>query len=272
MCRFAIEESSLCLEVTLCPSCAVASNQEQAQDGFNSALRSTTLGAACQVYLVFCRPCGLCQAVFIHSIRNQGPAEIFTVRKEFPLSPGRPAPVSVSNPAGIQMTNQQQPPDPLRDYGQPAVRRREIEEDPILKLFLQDWDDEKKQMLLSVESYRGRCNAAKAELYQLMGFYSVFQGVVFTAVSTASKLTCETSFFPAVLSGLASIATIVSVHYKLDYYTIEKVKFLKAQHQSGNIINKVRKLRGNGASFNFASLGDPEVTTRKTPCHQEENK
>ncbi|KAG0585783.1 hypothetical protein KC19_2G038700 [Ceratodon purpureus] len=157
------------------------------------------------------------------------------------------------------MANQQQPPDPPHDYGQPADRRREIEKDPILRLFLQDWDDEKKQMLLSVESYRGRCNAAKAELYQLMGFYSVFQGVVFTAVSTASKLTCETSFFPAVLSGLASIATIVSVHYKLDYYTIEKVKFLKAQHQSGNIIKKVRKLRGNGASFNFASLGDPEV-------------
>lgn len=115
------------------------------------------------------------------------------------------------------------------DYDQHAVRRMQIENDPKLKLHLQEWEEEKKQVLLSVESYRGRCIAVKSELYQLIGFYSVFQGVVFTASATASKVTCHSSFCPALLSLLVSVATAFSVHEKLTYYDEQKGKFLTAE-------------------------------------------
>ena len=117
-------------------------------------------------------------------------------------------------------------------YGNAAARRHEVEVTPLLKLHLQDWEDEKKQQLASVESYRGRCDATKSDVYRLMGFYFVFQGVVFTAVSSSSRLTCQTSFLPVVLSALASIATVVSIHLKLTYYSTHKLKFIRAEQES----------------------------------------
>lgn len=143
-------------------------------------------------------------------------------------------------------------------YGDAVARRLEVEVTPLLKLHLQDWEDEKKQQLASVESYRGRCHAAKSDLYQLMGFYFVFQGVVFTAVSSSSRLTCQTSFLPAVLSGLASIATAASIHLKLTYYSIQKLKFIRAEQESDNIIRKIRLLKSNGRRYDFGAVKDTQ--------------
>jgi len=105
----------------------------------------------------------------------------------------------------------------------------EKEESGIFKLHLKEWEDAKKQSLLKIESYRGRCIAAKTELYQLMGFYSLFQGVVFSAVCNGSKLSCSAQYFPMALSFLTFFATAVSVHFKLAFYKTEKSKFIKAE-------------------------------------------
>jgi len=86
-----------------------------------------------------------------------------------------------------------------------------------------------KEDLLKIETYRNRCIAAKAELYQHLSFYILFQRVVFGALSNGSRLTCQLSLFPASLSFLTSVATAVSVHSKLGYYDIEKLKFVKAE-------------------------------------------
>jgi hypothetical protein len=56
----------------------------------------------------------------------------------------------------------------------------------------------------------------KNEVYQLIGFFSVFQGVVLTAVAQASQLHCHTCWIPISLSILASVVTIAGVIQKLD--------------------------------------------------------
>lgn len=104
-----------------------------------------------------------------------------------------------------------------------ADRRVEIDRDHRLKLTLHEWEDSLKKALLGVQFRRTSCINVKNELYQLIGFYIVFQGVVLTAVAQASLLIkCHTSWGPASLSLLASIAAIPAVHDRLKEYNVHK--------------------------------------------------
>jgi hypothetical protein len=51
-------------------------------------------------------------------------------------------------------------------------------------------------------------------------------------VAQTSKFICPTSFFSAVLSGLASIPTVVNVQFKLNYYKTQKLKLIQAEVES----------------------------------------
>ena len=79
------------------------------------------------------------------------------------------------------------------------------------------WRRRAREETQNVELYRKRCTFDKTELYHLLGFYSVFQGVVLGAVATSARsiLACQTSLLPVLLSLLVSVATAISVHYKL---------------------------------------------------------
>ena len=103
---------------------------------------------------------------------------------------------------------------------------------PLDHPLLEDLEKENKAERKNVELYRARCTADKTELYQLVGFYSVFQGVVFGAVTNSAKsiLTCQTSLLPALLSLLVSVATAISVHYKLRDYEIDRRKLIKSEN------------------------------------------
>jgi hypothetical protein len=52
----------------------------------------------------------------------------------------------------------------------------------------------------------------------LIGFYGVFQGVIVSAVAQAINPASPASWGPASLSVLASIATLLIVHIKLNDY------------------------------------------------------
>lgn len=151
-----------------------------------------------------------------------------------------------------------------------ATRRKEIDDRPELKLHLEEWGAQLKEDLLKIETYRTRCIAAKSELYQHMSFYILFQGVVFGALSNGSKLTCQTSLFPASLSFLASVATAVSVHSKLGYYEIEKLKFIKAEGLAKNLVIKINKLRNTGKEFKFEDIDEPSQTSRQKKRQDDE--
>jgi hypothetical protein len=103
---------------------------------------------------------------------------------------------------------------------------------PLDHALLDDLEKENKAERKNVELYRARCTADKKELYNLVGFYSVFQGVVFSAVANSARsiLTCQTSLLPALLSLLVSVATAISVHYKLRDYEKDRRKLIKSQN------------------------------------------
>lgn len=85
---------------------------------------------------------------------------------------------------------------------------------------------------------------AVSDIYQLIGFYSVFQGVWFQGVTQlAPQTSCRASGIPIVLSVCVSIATIIGVHLRLS-----KVFHLKK-------------------SFSRDKLDSKVPTTTFKPCH-----
>jgi hypothetical protein len=125
-----------------------------------------------------------------------------------------------------------------------AERLLEIDSEPKLKRILTEWEKRFEVSSLRIEKKSTRSINAKNELYQLIGFYSVFQGVVLTAVAQTSLIRCQQSWGPVSLSLLASIATIVSVYIKLKNYSDHR----KALEEE-TAISKVRAFLSPHLSF-----------------------
>jgi hypothetical protein len=94
-------------------------------------------------------------------------------------------------------------------------RLLDIENNPFYVTALQEWS--RKEALFSnrVERKKKIVSNLKNEIYQLIGFFSVFQGVILTAVAQSSLLHCNNLWSPISLSVLASAASISGVVHKL---------------------------------------------------------
>ncbi len=110
----------------------------------------------------------------------------------------------------------------------------QIENDPKLNRALIDWEEQFKLASSRIEKKRTRSINAKNELYQLIGFYSVFQGVVLTSVAQTNLIRCSQSWGPASLSLLASVATIASVYAKLKDYS-QLMRALEEETQDSKV-------------------------------------
>ncbi|CAM6022779.1 unnamed protein product [Sphagnum balticum] len=118
-----------------------------------------------------------------------------------------------------------------------ADRALQIDRDPKLRLLLQDWEKNYKVTPERIDVLQGTTVLnSKAELYRLLGFYIVFQGVVFTAVAPSKTLYCLSSWAPASLSLLVSGITVVSVHYKLTDYSRVKVA-LESERKTAHCVD-----------------------------------
>jgi len=113
-----------------------------------------------------------------------------------------------------------------------ADRLYEIAKCEKLSLLLKDWEKQFKVARERIETKTTRTNSAKNDLYQWIGFFSVFQGVVLTAVAQSSTLGCQQSWAPASLSLIASVVTIVSVHFKLKSYRALELNLAKETYDS----------------------------------------
>jgi hypothetical protein len=100
---------------------------------------------------------------------------------------------------------------------------------PLDHPLLEDLEEDEENRR-NVEVSRARCESDKKDVYHLVGFYSVFQGVVFGAVANSPILTCQTSLLPALLSLLVSVATAIAIHYKLRDFEIDRRKLIKSEN------------------------------------------
>lgn len=90
------------------------------------------------------------------------------------------------------------------------------EEDKKKQFAFQAWREDFKNTEDEIESKKNDMRDSWTEIYQLIGFFSVFQGVLFQGVTQlTSQLSCRFYKVPITLSVLASVATCVGVHVKL---------------------------------------------------------
>jgi hypothetical protein len=78
-----------------------------------------------------------------------------------------------------------------------------------------EWSKKETLFTSRVERKKKKVANLKNEVYQLIGFFSVFQGVLLTAVSQSSLLHCNNWWSPILLSVVASVVTISGVVQKL---------------------------------------------------------
>lgn len=91
-----------------------------------------------------------------------------------------------------------------------------------LKLAFDDWEKTFETFQKRREYKEAQRDAIRNEIYQVIGFYVVFQGVIFTAVAQASSLHCNNWWTAFLLSLLMSLVTIGVVLQKLsEFWALE---------------------------------------------------
>lgn len=123
---------------------------------------------------------------------------------------------------------------------------------------LEEWDKKSIVVASSIERKTKQVESLKNEIYNLVGFYSVFQGVVFTAVAQGNEhfFTCSKCFIAIVLSILASVVSFVGVWQKH-----QKIQYLEDKLEEDHVYKKEldsreSRLRSDCENFRFANLSN----------------
>jgi hypothetical protein len=144
--------------------------------------------------------------------------------------------------------------DIFNDFNEDKIKADllfDIKQDKKLGCLLKDWEKQFKVARDRIETKTSRANNAKNDLYQWIGFFSVFQGVILTAVAQSSTFGCRQSWAPASLSLIASLVTVVSVHFKLINYDDLSANLSKELSQSKILHDQIAALRAQGKDFDF---------------------
>jgi hypothetical protein len=89
-----------------------------------------------------------------------------------------------------------------------------IQHHPVYKTPLAEWRRQVRLFASRVERKIKRSGALTNEIYNMIGFYSVFQGVLLTATSQSNYLHCRNVGLPIALSAFASLCTLVHICQK----------------------------------------------------------
>lgn len=119
---------------------------------------------------------------------------------------------------------------------------------------LESWEKKDKLFTSRIDRKRKQSSDFQNEVYQQIGFYSVFQGVLLTAVAQSSLLHCNNTWTAALLSSLASFVTIIGVILKLR--SIKELENTIASEESTrrDLVAWQLSLREEGQNFNFDTV------------------
>jgi hypothetical protein len=84
----------------------------------------------------------------------------------------------------------------------------------LLKVALEEWESEAEVYGKRVDKRQNEVRNIVNEIYQVVGFYSAFQGLLLTAVAQSNLLHCNNLGFPLALSALATFVAVVGIGQK----------------------------------------------------------
>ncbi|KAG0555008.1 hypothetical protein KC19_12G136500 [Ceratodon purpureus] len=146
-------------------------------------------------------------------------------------------------------------------------RLLDIEKHPIYAKALGEWSRKESLFTSRVERKKTKVDNLKNEIYQLIGFFSVFQGVLLTAVSQSNLLHCNNWWSPIILSVVASVVTIFGVVQKLMQIQSFQKTIHSEEQSAKEVAARVNNLRNLGVEgFEFAKFEyrvDKKQSTRR---------
>ncbi|KAG0631164.1 hypothetical protein M758_1G232400 [Ceratodon purpureus] len=111
---------------------------------------------------------------------------------------------------------------------------------------LEDWTAQVTILTHRVDKKKTDIDSVYNEIYHLVGFYSAFQGLLFTAVAQATTLTCRNWPIPFVLSLLATIFVITGVIQKFGASSALWKKYTIKRSTRETLIKRIKRLRREG--------------------------
>ncbi len=84
----------------------------------------------------------------------------------------------------------------------------------LLKVALEEWQSSAEVFGKRVDKRQKEVRNIVNEIYQVVGFYSAFQGLLLTAVAQSNLLHCNNLGFPLALSALATFVALVGIGQK----------------------------------------------------------
>eukprot|EP01018_Ginkgo_biloba_P016546 Gb_35602 [translate_table: standard] len=131
------------------------------------------------------------------------------------------------------------------------------------RLTLQLWEREEGVLSRRIDQKEARHRNIQNEIYQLLGLYFVFQGVVLTALFQAAaqpnRKTCSCWWSPFVLTVIALGATIGAVLHQFHLQSEIQTQLGEEKEDCRVLFRSIQSLRSKGIRFD---LNKPPPNTR----------
>ncbi|KAG0564304.1 hypothetical protein KC19_8G099900 [Ceratodon purpureus] len=150
--------------------------------------------------------------------------------------------------------------EPVLAYREIAILE-EINQDKnsLYKRALEDWQLKQKDFAIKVSRRENKSIDLTTQIFNIIGWYAVFQGVVLTAVSQLSQSNqvgtlpmCKKIWFPITLTGFATLVTTGGILYKFRGLQELQVTILAEKQARIELEKRVSNLRREGPlNFRF---------------------
>eukprot|EP00250_Pteridium_aquilinum_P027063 c34121_g1_i1 orf=1-618(-) len=123
---------------------------------------------------------------------------------------------------------------------------------------LEDWRKQYEASERNLGRKQANCSSVRSDLYQILGLFFVFQGVILTAIAQANYLRCHNWRLPFFLCLITSISAFAACLQKLkelveftEQFRLEKAHYISL-HKS------IERLKEEGMHFDVQN-GQPEL-------------
>lgn len=144
-------------------------------------------------------------------------------------------------------------------YKKRTQKLLEIERSVEHKLILQNWNAQLIASSNNLARQLRSLNSSKSELYQILGFFFVFEGVIISAVLQSSSIRCRNVWLILALSAIVSVATFFACIQKLKQIAKAQRNYWTEKAVCSALFNSIEHLKERGVEFDLEA-GQPVLS------------
>jgi hypothetical protein len=133
----------------------------------------------------------------------------------------------------------------------------------LCEVALEDWESSQELLGKRVEKKEKEIRSTRNEIYQVVGFYSAFQGLLLTAIAQSNLLHWNNRGYPLALSAFATGITVTGVVQKNMIISALKKTIASENPARKALIHRVDRLLIEGIGFLFQDVYEDECKVKK---------